>query len=236
MVEEIEQPFENPEVKKLFDILMDNLLTESGRGALLVATSHIDRYLTELFECVLPKDYPIAQRKQLFKYPGTLSSLSAKIELAYAFRLINKKLYENLTALRRLRNDAAHGSDKFDLHDLEDRLRNIYDMGDGFAFAIRDLAVSALMRVKAHNIGLVFDELGLTDEQKHERWTELFNDKENIKKLTQQAPHWEMIIGLCFLCWMIIHAKSRVEQLTAQSNLWGDLVGKLVKEETDNPA
>ena len=73
------------------------------------------------------------------------------------------------------------------------------------------------MQVKVHNIGLVFYEHGLTEEQKHKYWTELFKDENNVKKLTKEAPFWEMVIGLWFLYWMIIYAKSGVEKLTAGS-------------------
>ena len=234
MVEEVEQPWENPEIKKLFGILMDSVLEESGRGALLIATSHVDTYLTDLINSALPKEYSNNQRDKLFKYPGPVSSLSSKIELSYAFRLIDKRLYDNLSALRKLRNDAAHSAVKFELHELEEKLRDIYSMGDGFAYVIREMSVSALMNTKLHNVKPILDESGMTDEEKQNRLKEIFSDPKHLKMFEQQVPFWEMVIGLCLLCWLIIRAKQKLSAL-ADTRVWSDLVKDPNKVEKHPP-
>jgi hypothetical protein len=94
----MQQPFEHPEIVKLFGVLLTNIVRESGRRALLIATAHVDEHLTDLIEVVLPYDYSKKQKDKLFNYPGPLSSLAAKIEIAYAFRLINRDLYSNLSS------------------------------------------------------------------------------------------------------------------------------------------
>ena len=47
-------------------------------------------------------------RKRLFDGYGPMSSLSGKIDMAYALKVITKKAYDDLTTIRRLRNKFAH--------------------------------------------------------------------------------------------------------------------------------
>lgn len=47
-------PFDYPEVQELFSHLFDKLLTESGRGAILISTAYVEDHLTKLIEDILP--------------------------------------------------------------------------------------------------------------------------------------------------------------------------------------
>lgn len=84
---------DKPEIKELYFELLNSLLEESGRGALLVATAHVDDQLIKLIEAVLPPDSSKTFKKGLLYNHGPLSTLSSKIEVCYAFRLIDKRLY-----------------------------------------------------------------------------------------------------------------------------------------------
>lgn len=48
-------------------------------------------------------------KKRLFDDPnGSLSSFSAKIDMAYALQIISKAQYDDLTTVRKIRNEFAH--------------------------------------------------------------------------------------------------------------------------------
>jgi hypothetical protein len=80
--------------------LLTTLIGESDRGAVLLGGIHVDKYMRGLLEAVMPQDLSQERRKQLLNYPGPLASFSARIDVAYATRLISRPLYDALHALR----------------------------------------------------------------------------------------------------------------------------------------
>src|SRR6202171_251112 len=64
----------------------------------------------QLLRALLTKMRPLSgeMRKRLFDGYGPLSSFSAKIDLSYALQIINKDQYDDLTVIRRIRNQFAH--------------------------------------------------------------------------------------------------------------------------------
>jgi len=209
----MQQPFEHPEIKKLLDILIESLFKESGRGAILIATPHIEQHLKELIETMLPKEYSRNQKNKIFNYPGSLSSFSAKIELAYAFRLIGEQLYKNLSAFRKLRNDAAHKTEDFELHELNDRLAEIFNMGQDIPRYIREISASALIESKLTAMYRMMSEFDLTEDEKQKQLRRIMEEKEGLKMLEKQLPFWELMMGVCLLCWLIIINKEKISSL-----------------------
>ncbi|HKR06438.1 MAG TPA: hypothetical protein VJY62_17525, partial [Bacteroidia bacterium] len=192
-------PFEYPEIKGLFGELFDKLLSESDRGAILIGQAYVEDFLTKFIEDVLP-DKGKKYKTKLLEYPGPLSSFSAKIELAFAFRLINENLYGALTELRKIRNDAAHKSISFLLTDLKDRLNKVYNLGDGVTGFIREISIKWMMEMKFESLKSIFDKFEVPEEKRKERVLELLGDKKILHALEKQLPHWELILGLCLLC------------------------------------
>ncbi len=207
-------PFNYPEIQQLFGDLLERLFEESGRGALLIATAYVDEHLTKLIEAIVPTDLTKEHRNKIFKYPGHLSSFSSKIELAYVFRLISKNIYDCLNALRKLRNDAAHSPSKFELHELNEKLKLIYNLGPGIPNFIKEVSVNALMTHKIDQVKKLLEESSLDEENKKEIFEKTFKDKEKIKSLEQQVPFWELAYGLSFLCGMLQLERNNIETLT----------------------
>jgi DNA-binding MltR family transcriptional regulator len=52
---------------------------------------------------------------RLFRGYGPLSSFAAKTDIAYAFKIIPKPMFDALNILRRLRNKIAHSAETVDL-------------------------------------------------------------------------------------------------------------------------
>jgi hypothetical protein len=95
---------DHPEVNELFDSAINSVVGESDRGAVLVAAAYVDMHLRRLFEQLAPDDMSRRRLKEILDYPGTLSSLASRADVAYVTRLIGKSLYEAIGHLRRIRN------------------------------------------------------------------------------------------------------------------------------------
>jgi DNA-binding MltR family transcriptional regulator len=90
------------------------LLKESDKGCVLLVGGLFDLILEQIFEAAIagnlangdpPKNF---FQKDLFGNMGPLSTFFGKINLAYAFGLINREQHEALHVIRDLRNEAAH--------------------------------------------------------------------------------------------------------------------------------
>lgn len=228
-------PFEHTEIKKLFGDLLDTLFDESGRGAVLIATTHVDDHLTKLIESILPPDISKNQKDRAFKYPGQLSSFSSKIELAYVFRLINKNLYDSLNALRKIRNDAAHSHSKFELNDLNEQLKQVYDLGPGIPSFIKDVSSKALIQSKMDIVKKNLNESDIPEESKNEIFEKKFKgNKDTVEALEKQVPFWELAFGLSLLCGLIVYFKDKHTLLVKDMNIWSDLVKDANETEDTN--
>lgn len=222
---------EYPEVKEIFSHLFDTLLDESERGAIIIGTTKVEEQLEKYIRKILPNDSK-TYTKKLLDYPGVLSSFSSKIELAYAFRLINENLYTSLNALRKIRNEAAHSSNSFSISEIRGRFEEVFDLGPSIAIIIRKQAMEMMMELKMKNIEWVFDENNLTNEEKKEQLNSIIENKELMDRLEKQIPRWELIYGLSLICGFIKHEEEGTAKLLSDSKTWNNLNTKNKKEES----
>jgi hypothetical protein len=215
-------PFDYPEIKQLFRHLLDSLLEESGRGAVLIGTTHVDDYLLKLLSDALPNQES-KFKSRLFNYPGPLSSFSARIELAFAFRLIHKNLYDALNELRKVRNDAAHSSAHFSLIDFKDRITKVYQLGPGFPDFVLNEARRMLVTAKIDIVRTLFDENDIPDELREHHIKRFTTDASLIKSLEEQAPHWELIFGISFICGFLMYIREKTLAVATENVIWSSL-------------
>lgn len=84
---------------------------ETDRGMALVSLAVIDTLLEEILTAHMCDDLSPDHLKKMFKdNGGALSTLSSKQDVAYAFGLIEKGEYREITTLRRIRNEFAHAT------------------------------------------------------------------------------------------------------------------------------
>ncbi len=194
---------ENLTAKKYAEICVDFLIkitNESERGAILIGGSKVDEYLEELVLEILPEKSKSYQNK-LLKYPGPLSSFSGKIELLYAFKYIDKRLYDSLNALRKIRNEAAHSSNNFSIQTIKDKLDVIYDFEPNFKDAAYKIALENLIKFKLQNLKHSFEEKNLHLDFDYEKlWNERVPDPEKDPAIIEQLSVWKLSYGLVFLC------------------------------------
>jgi DNA-binding MltR family transcriptional regulator len=87
-----------------------NMLSEHAEaGNALVAAGLVEDALEKLIlHAVIPLSNTLAAR--IFDGLGPLSQFSAKIEVAYIFRLVDEATYKDLLAIKEIRNRFAHTS------------------------------------------------------------------------------------------------------------------------------
>jgi DNA-binding MltR family transcriptional regulator len=183
-----------------FDFIL-KLTNESERGAILIGASKVETYLENLITKILPlSDKKYTSR--LFNYPGPLSSFSGKIELCFAFRIINERVYNSLTALRKIRNDAAHSDKMFSFKDLNDDLERIYDFEHKFPEAVHSQSSKLLFNWKKSRAKESLIDNNIDPEQiGFERlWSDRLPDPEVDETFQEHLRVWKLAYGLTLLC------------------------------------
>lgn len=102
------------------------MMTERGRGLVLVGAARLDLALEHLLKAVMaPSDDP---DDKLFTPDRSLGSFGAKISLAARLGLIDTSIEAALHAVRTIRNDYAHSAGEPSLGDArhQKRLRRVY--------------------------------------------------------------------------------------------------------------
>lgn len=139
-----------------FQTMLD-LLAQDGHAAHAIwVASRLEESVGELIRLYMP-NLSNRLRERLFKGYGPLSSFSAKIDIAYALDLIPEGLRRDLHAIRDIRNEFAHTSERlhFDTPKLKALLGKFadYDQSDGLSFYVRKLdACLAIVRPQAETL------------------------------------------------------------------------------------
>ena len=90
---------------------------QTARGAAIAGTAFLDLLLRAVLEKQMRPRTQI--QNTLFENRGALQDFSARIQIAYAFKMIGYGAYSDLFILRDIRNAFAHSADPFDF-DRED--------------------------------------------------------------------------------------------------------------------
>ena len=95
-----------------------DFIDESDRGVFIVAAAYLESELDSIIDREFDKrSIPNGLRKNLFCMSGPLSSFYSKITVCYAFGLISKESYRDLSIIRRIRNQVAHSYGDIDLNE-----------------------------------------------------------------------------------------------------------------------
>lgn len=175
------------------------LTNESERGAILIGASKVEDYLYNLVLRILP----IKTKKytdRLLNYPGPLSSFSGKIELCFAFRVIDEEIYNALTTLRKIRNNAAHSDETFSFQELNSELEKIYEFEYGFPEAVHKQTFEHLLKWKKENAKQALIENNLDNYDFETLWNERLPDPEKNEIFQQHLRVWKLAYGLTLLC------------------------------------
>ena len=80
-------------------------MRDSDRAAAILAASYLEEALGDYIKSFLVEDSSI---EGMFEGYGSLSSFSARIEIAFALGLVTKRMRDDLNFIRKIRNFFAH--------------------------------------------------------------------------------------------------------------------------------
>jgi DNA-binding MltR family transcriptional regulator len=211
-VSELPSPLDHPDAQAVFKELLASLTAESDRGAILIGAAHVDNCLRDLMDAVFPARMGKKHREALLEYPGPLSSLSGKVQVAYATRLIPRSVYDATNALRKIRNDAAHHPTSFDLADQVERVKQIYAaLGATLPSGLRMLSLEMILDYKVHVLLTAAREakerepdLAFDMGTREDAIRFIADAPEVMEAMEKQVPRWELAIGIALLCSLII--------------------------------
>ncbi len=212
--------FEYPEFNETLNELLDKILNESGRGAILIGTSYVEEHLENFILKILPENSK-KYTSRLFNYPGPLSSFSSKLELSYAFRLISKRTYDSLNTLRKIRNDAAHSSNEFDLKKVD--INQIFNLSEGFVTVFQESSAKMLISFKIDSFKYFMKENNFDNGIVEKIINEKFHEEKTMQILGNQLPHWQLIIGLSMICSLLrFHSDETLAKIGIYET-WGSI-------------
>ena len=206
---------EHPEVQEVLLVVLTSLAQESDRGAVLIGAEIVDAHLADFFRRSAPATVEPKHMRRLLEYPGQLSSLAAKADIGLGVGLLNRLEYNSITALRKIRNKAAHSKTDFKLEDHPDHLRQIYDLGPDVPRAVVDmssrvLAEDLFRRAKvadAERVELGNEPLFQSDEDVHDFLRESDNLMSSVR---EKQPRLWLGFGVALICGLITyHRESR---------------------------
>lgn len=142
-----EQPhfLDDPDVREAFGAMLREFAVESDRGAVLIAADIVAAHLAIVIRELAPPDFTQRRIRDLLSYPGMLSTLAARSDLARMAGFIQVSAHQSISALRSLRNHAAHSQSGFRLKEHVDILRKISDLGPGVAFGVNQFATESVL-------------------------------------------------------------------------------------------
>ena len=107
--------------KKQINSTFAEIFKQTDRASALVSSALLEELLERLL-LVFFMDYDKIKR-DLFDGMASLSTMSAKINIAYYLGLIEQYVFEDLTLIRKIRNDFAHSFETitFETQRIKDR-------------------------------------------------------------------------------------------------------------------
>lgn len=199
------------------------LSNESQRGAVLIGVSKLEEYFDKLILHVLPSKVK-AYTSRLLKYPGPISSFSGKIELLFAFRIIDKRFYNSVNVLRKVRNKAAHSSESFNFDDFETELEEILNFDEEFSEIIQHLALDNLIKLKKRKVKKILDSKEIGRSTYNEMWIKSTTNLHENPEVIKQLKLWKFSYGLTFMCLMINVLIDKYDVLKKKNLTWLEII------------
>lgn len=173
---------DDSDVSDAFSTMLKEFASESDRGAVLIAADIVAAHLEIIIRELAPAELGAKRLKGMLNYPGAISSLAARTDVALMAGFIDPVAYRSINTLRGLRNNAAHSQGGFRLKHNLDLLRKISDLGPGTTVGVNQFAIETVVTP-------YFDSLlnqGLEMEQETGR--NLFPDRATILATLREHP------------------------------------------------
>lgn len=204
----------HPELKPYFNEIVPSLIAESDRGAVLLGASYIDVQLNELFNKLVPDSVSVKRKKEIFNYSGPFGGIASKLDVALVCRILSPEIIDSIHGIRKIRNDLAHKTEKFELKEYRDQFyRTFLLLGPGLDAGINRMALEAMMSNLLHKL--------MDTEHPIEVGKPLFEGRDKVidylskngevlSVLEEQVPRWELAIGVGVICGMILLYRDKI--------------------------
>jgi DNA-binding MltR family transcriptional regulator len=94
-----------------FAALIQEMKLQTDTATAVVLASRVEDWLGAAILTKMRDDLSAKLRERLFRGYGPLSTFSAKIDFAYAFSIVETDIYNDLRAIKDIRNKFAHSND-----------------------------------------------------------------------------------------------------------------------------
>jgi hypothetical protein len=201
--------------------ILPALVSESDRGAVLLGASQIDEQLKVFFEALLPEGISAKRKKEILGLNGPFGSFSAKLDVAYACRLLPSTIVVAIHKFRKLRNDVAHKPLPFQLEDHSEEVREIFRLlGPGVGVGVANMTVEVMLRN--------FVDLALEIKDPLNEDAPLFKDRaavvqylnenrDHLKHLDAVRLRWELGVGLGLICGLIAYHREKLVSMVGKA-------------------
>ncbi|WP_072389405.1 hypothetical protein [Hyphomicrobium sp. CS1BSMeth3] len=203
-----------PEVAQALERMLNEFQRETDRGAVLIAGEMVSAQLAAEIRALAPPELRGKRINELLKYPGFLSSFSARCDVALLAGFIDASAHRSTVVLRRLRNDAAHSTDAFSLAVHRERLMQMCSLGSGVAASVSEFAAKSVLddvvyRLKQRGMTLE-NEIGRNPfSSAAEIFEHLSVRPDLMAVLDERMPKMELAIGVWLLLGLIVHQGKR---------------------------
>ena len=209
-----------PEVVETSQLLFTELLSESDRGAIIIAADVIDAHLDAFLREIAPASLTKNNLDAILEHPGPLKTFSAKADVMHLMGLIPTQAHRAITLLRRIRNDGAHTQKSFALSDHKQRFDEMLEVLGGADDVIHNLAVESVMTdviYKAIEIEMT-DADGAFHKPFSTRADFLIYLQQNphlLVELERRVPKMSLALAMHLLTGLIVFHRKRIASSTA---------------------
>ena len=201
---------DHPEVADYFKNVFPIIITESDRGAILIAASQVDLFLKQALRKIAPQKISQKKLKILFDFTGPMGTFSSRINMAYFMRIINNEVRCGITSLKDLRNEAAHYPTNFSLSSKHDKINNLYELGPGIPESLQVWATEAAIN------NIIINALSDCKNTFSDA-SEVINyikDNQDIQSvLLLKIQKWKLGLSIALLCGLIFHGSHIISNL-----------------------
>lgn len=200
----------DPAVAGAFERMLDEFSRETDRGSILIAADIVAAHLEGIIAALAPASFPRNRVKGLLNYPGPLSTLAARADIAFMAGFIGDTAHRSIDLLRGLRNKAAHSQGAFSLAEHRETLRAICDLGPGTAAGVNRFAAELILRSVVGSLlerGVEIEaEIGINPfATPSEIIDELSARPEHMKMIEDRLPRMELAFGVWILLGLMTH-------------------------------
>lgn len=205
----------NSEIEEDLKCLSQDLMPESDRGAVLIATELIDSKLESLFRNASTSNASKRLLKKLLEYPGALSNFSAKADVSFALGFIGEHEYSSIKSLKKIRNKAAHSRSEFKLKNFQDELKDITEIAPNLSgeidiaasnFLFED-AVKTVMDLAEDPDGHFMDKFS----NREDAVSYIEENPDTLKNVEKKQLKVRLLIGILLLCIKLFSRREDVE-------------------------